>query len=91
MGLSGWFDILIANILIRDYYITNFLNLSNKTLMIVSIDNPHHASLPGSRERFTVHSFSPDSLVHWSSYYVDKGIPANDCSDGGGCSDGLHK
>ena len=92
--MSAWFDILIASILIRGYLltpITNFLNLSNKTLMIVSIDNPHHASLPGSRERSTVHSFSPDSLVHWSSYYVDKGIPANDCSDGGGCSDGLHK
>ena len=91
MGLSGWFDILIANILIRDYYITNFLNLSNKTLMIVSIDNPHHASLLGSRERFTLHSFSQDSLVHWSSYYVDEAIPANDCRDGGGCSGGLHK
>ena len=71
--------------------ITNFLNLSNKTLMIVSIDNPHHASLLGSRERFILHSFSQDSLVHWSSYYVDKGIPANDCRDGGGCIGDLHK
>ena len=71
--------------------ITNFLNLSNKTLMIVSIDNPHHASLLGSRERFKLHSFSQDSLVHWSSYYVDEAIPANDCRDGGGCSGGLHK
>ena len=66
MGLSGWFDILIASILIRGYLlaaITNFLNLSNKTLMMVSIDFPRHASLPESRERLTLHQFSPDHLV----------------------------
>ena len=56
--------------------------------MIVSIDIPHHASLPGSRERLTLHQFSPDSLVHWSFYYVVKGIPAKDCRYGGGCSGG---
>ena len=58
-------DILIANILIRGYLlpaITNFRNLSNKTLMIVSIDFPHHASLPGSKVRLTLCQFSPDSL-----------------------------
>ena len=47
--------------------ITNFLSLSNKTLMIVSIDIPHHTSLPGSRERLTLRlTASPDSPVHWS-------------------------
>ena len=49
MGLSGWFYILIANILIRGYLlaaITNFLNLSNKNLMIVSTDLPHHWFAP---------------------------------------------
>ena len=87
MGLSGWFDILIASILIRGYLlpaITNFLNLSNKTLMTVSIDFPHHASLPGSREKLTLHQFSLDSLVRWSINYVDKGISVKDCRDGGG-------
>ena len=89
MGLSGWFDILIASILIRGYLlpaITNFLNLSNKTLMTVSIDFPHHASLPGSREKLTLHQFSLDSLVRWSINYMDKGISVKDCRDGGGCN-----
>ena len=86
MGLSGWFDILIASILIRGYLlpaITNFLNLSNKSLMTVSIDFPHHASLPGSREKLTLHQFSLDSLVRWSINYVDKGISVKDSRDGG--------
>ena len=87
--MSAWFDILIASILIRGYLltpITNFLNLSNKTLMIVSIDFPRHASLPESRERLTLHQFSPDYLVQWSISYVDKGIPVKHCRDRGGCS-----
>ena len=89
MGLSGWFDILIASILIRGYLlaaITNLLNLSNKTLMIVGIDLPRHASLLESSERLILHQFSPDYLVHWSINYVDKGIPVKHCRDGGGCS-----
>ena len=53
--------------------------------MIVSIDIPLHASLPGSRERSTLHQFSPDSLVHWSLNYRDKGIPVKDCRDREGC------
>ena len=56
--------------------------------MIFSIDIPHHASLPWGRERLTMHQFSPDYWVHWSINYVDKGIFAKDCRDGGGCSGG---
>ena len=65
--------------------VTILLRLTNKTLMIVSIDIPLHASLPGSRERTTLHKFSPDSLVYWSINYGDKGIPVKDCRDRGGC------
>ena len=43
--------------------ITNFLSLSNEILMIVSTDIPHHASLPGSTDRLTLHQCSPDSPV----------------------------
>ena len=53
--------------------------------MIVRIDIPHHASLPGSRERSALHQFSPNSLVHWSVNYGDKRIPIMDCRDPGGC------
>ena len=86
MGLSGWFDILIASILIRGYYLLSPIKLW--CLMIASIDIFHHASLPRSREKLTLHQFSPDFLVHWSINYVDKGIPAKDWRDGGCCSDG---
>ena len=53
--------------------------------MIVSIDIPLHVSIPGSRERSTLHQFSQDSLVHWSINYEDKGILVKDCRDRGGC------
>ena len=85
MGLSGWFDILIANILIRGYLlpaITNFRNLSNKTLMIVSIDFPHH----GKQGEINTASVITRFFIHCSINYVDRGIPVKDCRDGGGCS-----
>ena len=42
-GLSGWFDILIATIIIRGYFLLSqtFLSLSNNILMILSTDIPH--------------------------------------------------
>ena len=55
--------------------------------MIVGIDISNHASLPRNREKLTLQQFSPYVLVHWSINYVDKGIPAKDCRDGGCCSD----
>ena len=67
--------------------ITNFLNLSNKTLIIVGIDISNYASPPRNREKLTLHQFSPDYLVHWFINYVDKGIPAKDCRDCGCCND----
>ena len=53
--------------------------------MIVSIDIPLHASLPGGREGSTFHQFLPDSLVHLSINYGDKGIPVKDYRDRGVC------
>ena len=56
-------------------------SVSNKTLMIVDIDIFLHASHLRSRERSTLHHFSPDSLVHWSLNYADKAILFKDCRD----------
>ena len=46
--------------------------------MSVSIDIPLHASLPGGRERSTLH--------HWAISYGEKGNPVKDCRDRGVCS-----
>ena len=53
--------------------------------MIVIIDILLHVSLPGIRERSTLHQFLPDSLVHWFIIYGDKAIVVKDCRDRGGC------
>ena len=84
MGFSGWFHFNCKHFNQKLLpAITNFLNLSHNTLMIVSIDIPLHVSIPGSRERSTLHQFSQDSLVHWSINYEDKGILVKDCRDRG--------
>ena len=53
--------------------------------MIVSIEIPLHASLLVGRKGSTIHQFSPDSLVHWSINYGDKGIPLKDYGDRADC------